>query len=284
MSARTGEVPGARSRADARRRALIVAQEASRWTDLVAALRGDGIRVDLMSGTVDPADVARNLGQGEDTALIVDLEPDAVHGMTIVAASRRTARLVPVVVAAASPSLDLARRVRLSGAFYLAVHPVSADELRAVLHDAFDSIERKRPDASVCHARERILIVDGDPAFIASTEALLAAEGYSVAAAATIRDALAKVSIEPPDLIVLDVMMEQDKAPTVKFGAGFESMRHIPIVMVSSVPITPPCRPRTAGDLEMLVSDVCLTKPLDTARFLEEIKRLLGEQPDVLAT
>ncbi len=132
--------------------------------------------------------------------------------------------------------------------------------------------------------RQRILIVDADSAFVRAAQALLEAEGYSVDTATTVQDALAMAAARAPDLVVLDVMEAQDNAAAVKFTCGFESLRHIPIVMVSSVPITPPCRPRVAGGLDVLASDVCLVKPLDPVRFLAEVSALLARRPDVAPT
>ncbi len=136
-------------------------------------------------------------------------------------------------------------------------------------------------ETRIGNGRARILIVDADSAFVRTARALLEAEGYAVENATTVKDALAMTSERAPDLVVLDVMTAQDKAPTVKFTCGFESLRHIPIVMLSSVPVTPPCRPRSAGGLDVLASDVCLAKPLDPARLLTAVRTLLTRQQSV---
>jgi two-component system alkaline phosphatase synthesis response regulator PhoP len=127
--------------------------------------------------------------------------------------------------------------------------------------------------------------VDDDADFVTSVSALLESQGYAVAAARSAKEAIEKVRADPPDLMVLDIMMEYDSAgyevnQAVKFGAGLECARHIPILMVSSIQIDPVTRFSTAGELDMITPDGYLTKPIDIAQFLETVKGLLGEQPE----
>ena len=82
-----------------------------------------------------------------------------------------------------------------------------------------------------------VLIVDDDADFRASTKTLLEAYGYEVSTAATGKDGLQAIRDNPPDLLVVDVMMEYDGAgyevnQAVKFGRDFEALRHIPVVML----------------------------------------------------
>ena len=128
----------------------------------------------------------------------------------------------------------------------------------------------------------RVLIIDDDPDFRASTATLLEAHGYEVATAPTGKQGLLALQTAPPDLVVVDVMMEHDGAgyevnQAVKYGSDFDSLRHIPVVMVSSIPIDPATRFRTAGEVDMITPNVYLTKPLDIPRFMSEVRGLLGE-------
>jgi len=131
----------------------------------------------------------------------------------------------------------------------------------------------------------RILIVDDDDDFCASTTALLEAEGYLVLRARSGKEALAKISGEsPPDLIVLDIMMEHlwagyEVNQALRFGSRSPEAGHVPIVMVSSVSIDPTERFRWAGEVDMVTPDEYLTKPLDIPRFLRTVKSLLRHSP-----
>jgi CheY-like chemotaxis protein len=55
--------------------------------------------------------------------------------------------------------------------------------------------------------KHRILIVDDDADYRASTRALLEGEGYEVDEADSGRGGIARVRATRPDLIVLDIMM-----------------------------------------------------------------------------
>jgi two-component system, OmpR family, phosphate regulon response regulator PhoB len=145
--------------------------------------------------------------------------------------------------------------------------------------------EQGGPAQDGTKGRPRILIVDDDDDFCASTTALLEAEGYAVSRARSGKEALAKVSTEaPPDLIVLDIMMEHNWAgyevnQAFKFGGIFPEAGHVPIVMVSSIRIDPAERFRWAGEVGMLTPDEYFTKPLDIPRFLSTVKSLLRRSP-----
>lgn len=56
-------------------------------------------------------------------------------------------------------------------------------------------------------ARKRILVVDDEPAALVLLERRLSAEGYEIAAAEDGQMALAEIARQPPDLVILDVMM-----------------------------------------------------------------------------
>jgi CheY-like chemotaxis protein len=131
----------------------------------------------------------------------------------------------------------------------------------------------------------KILIVDDDDDFCASTIALLEGEGYVVSRAKSGKEALAKVTGgQRPDLIVLDIMMEHlwagyEVNQAIKFGGGSPALSPIPILMVSSVSLDPTERFRFAGEVDMVTPDEYLTKPLDIPRFLGKVKSLLRQSP-----
>ena len=128
-----------------------------------------------------------------------------------------------------------------------------------------------------------ILLVDDDDDFCASTTALLESEGYVVSRAKSGKEALAKIGREVlPDLIVLDIMMENIWAgyevnQAIKFGGSVSGATRIPIVMVSSVSLDPTERFRGASEVGMITPDDYLTKPLDIPHFLGTLRSLLRQ-------
>jgi DNA-binding NtrC family response regulator len=263
------------------RRLVLVVELDERWAGIVRALESQGIETDILSPHASPADVVR-CATRSDGVVAIDLGTDSSAAMILLAASRRAAPAVPVIVVANNPSSELTRSVRLSGAFYLALQPVDVDEMTGIVQTAFQCLERRRASASRCRAKRRILLIDDDVDFLTSTAALLDAYGYCVSQARTAREGLQMVKSEPPDLVVVDIMMENEWAgyevnEAIKFAPDFECVRHIPVVMVSSITLDPTVRFSRFEEVEMVTPNLYLTKPLDIPRFVAEIAALLGE-------
>jgi two-component system phosphate regulon response regulator PhoB len=128
---------------------------------------------------------------------------------------------------------------------------------------------------------KRILIVDDDDDFRAAVLELLQAQGFEVVCARSGREALQRISEGRPDLVVLDVMMENDFAgyevtQCLRFSEDPVTTRPVPILMVSSIELDPATRFSRAVEAPMIQPDVYLTKPLDIPRFLENVASLLG--------
>lgn len=131
--------------------------------------------------------------------------------------------------------------------------------------------------------QEAILIIDDDVDFRASTATLLGAHGFMVIEASSAKEGLEKIASQPPDLIVLDVMMENDFAGyevnrALKFRDDFQVARNIPILMVSSVAIAPGSRFLRAADAGMILPNCYMTKPLDLKEFIDQVHKLIGNK------
>lgn len=125
----------------------------------------------------------------------------------------------------------------------------------------------------------KVLLIDDDEDFRASTRSLLEGEGYSVSEATSGRDGLKRALTDRPDVIVLDIMMETLEegygvTQAIKFQEEFRDCRDIPIVMVSSIRESPDERFPMAGEVDMVRPDRYLTKPIDIPRFLDLIQRV----------
>lgn len=263
------------------RRVVLVAELDAHWGEIAGALESDGLEIDVLSPRTSAADVVA-CAERAQAIVIVDLTSDPAAGIAAIAACRRATDVGPVVAVASNPSLDAARAIRLAGAFYLALQPVGVEEMRSAVQSAFESLVRRRTSASICHATRRVLIIDDDEDFVASTAALLRAQGYAVVSAPNGREGLALASRERPDLIILDVVMEHDAAgyevtELFKFSPDYESLRHVPILMVSSMVNDPTSRFARSEEVAMVTPNAYLTKPLNIHRFLAEVAALMGE-------
>ena len=133
--------------------------------------------------------------------------------------------------------------------------------------------------------KPKILIVDDDDDYRASTRDLLEGEGYEVVEAASGAEALQVVRSARPNLIVLDIMMEYQAAgysinQALKLSEEYRDLRDTPIIMVSSVESDPASLFGWVGDTSPITPDAYMTKPLDVAEFLRKVRSMLEEKSE----
>jgi CheY-like chemotaxis protein len=124
-------------------------------------------------------------------------------------------------------------------------------------------------------ARPTILVVDDDPVFLDSVQAVLQTS-YRVTTAANGSEALVAIQVDPPDLIVLDVMMDHmsegfDVARTVR---GNETTELIPIIILTGVDRV--YNLRMEVDESWVPADRYLEKPVSPGDLLREVNELIG--------
>ena len=119
----------------------------------------------------------------------------------------------------------------------------------------------------------KILIVDDDPDIVDACRLFLEKEGHQVFAAYNRDEGMTAVEAEKPQLMILDVMMEQ---PDDGIAMARELRKRgftAPIVMMTSVS-------RVTGmefgaDKDMVPVDAFLDKPVDPATLNAKINELL---------
>ena len=119
--------------------------------------------------------------------------------------------------------------------------------------------------------RPLVLIVDDDPNLREFLRANLELDGYLVREAGSADEGLAALDEEPPDLILLDVMMPRvdgwEMLQRVREKHGVES---IPVVMFSGK-----VDDEAAAAAEERGAQAFIGKPLDPEKLLESTKQLL---------
>jgi DNA-binding response OmpR family regulator len=119
----------------------------------------------------------------------------------------------------------------------------------------------------------RILIVDDDPDIAEAARLVLEREGYEVASATNRRDGMEALVESPPDLLILDVMMEEPDdglrmAHDIRRGGNT-----VPIMMLTSINAT---MGFTADkDDEMVPVDAFHSKPIDPRVLVAAVRALL---------
>ena len=137
----------------------------------------------------------------------------------------------------------------------------------------------------------KILVVDDDPDFLDSTRSMLESASYRVSVAPGEAEALVDIEAERPDLLILDVMMEE-------WNSGFRLMwklksderyKSIPILMVTGVDKEVHMdfardankSYRTPEEEAYLPVAGYIVKPLTTAALLGRLKQILGQAEKV---
>jgi len=122
----------------------------------------------------------------------------------------------------------------------------------------------------------KILVVDDDPDFVEFARVVLEREGYTIVSAAGGGEALDKIIGAPPDLIVLDVIMDTvlDGLSVAQELGDRSEYRDIPIIMITSIANTDYAELFPTD--EYIHLDVFLTKPVAPDRLVKEVHRLLG--------
>jgi len=116
-----------------------------------------------------------------------------------------------------------------------------------------------------------ILIVDDESQNRRLLEALLRPEGYVTRTAARGKEALAAIADDPPDLILLDVMMPGlDGRQVARAVKADPATRNIPIIMVTAQTD----REARLAALEAGAEDF-LSKPVDRAELWLRVRNLL---------
>jgi CheY-like chemotaxis protein len=86
----------------------------------------------------------------------------------------------------------------------------------------------------------KVLIVDDEPDHTASLSKVLRSKGHVVAIAPNGREALGEVLSNPPDVILLDLLMpEMDGASFLEVVRSYLRLQKLPVIVLTGVPDGP---------------------------------------------
>ena len=124
--------------------------------------------------------------------------------------------------------------------------------------------------------KKRILVVDDEPDFCSIVQGQLEKEGYEVDLAYNGVEGIEKVRSNPPDAIVLDVMMpEKDGYEVCKELKADESTAGIPIVLLTAVASHVTSTRYSHADGMSTEADDYIAKPASAEEICDSIKGLL---------
>jgi CheY-like chemotaxis protein len=125
-----------------------------------------------------------------------------------------------------------------------------------------------------------VLLVDDDADFVEMNRVLLEENGYTVRVAFSGRQCLEEVAARRPDLIILDMVMENpsDGFDVSRELRNSEYTKNIPLVMITSVNDSIPFR--IEPDKTWLPVDALLEKPVDPLLLLAVVDKALKQTGD----
>ena len=126
--------------------------------------------------------------------------------------------------------------------------------------------------------KKTILVVDDEPDFCSIVQNQLEKEGFEVEIAYNGIEGLEKVRANPPDAIVLDVMMpEMDGYEVCRKLKADEKYEDIPIVLLTAVASHVTSTRYSHRDGMSTEADDYIAKPASAEEIMESIKRLLED-------
>ncbi|OGR44662.1 MAG: hypothetical protein A2X35_04975 [Elusimicrobia bacterium GWA2_61_42] len=127
----------------------------------------------------------------------------------------------------------------------------------------------------------KILCIDDDKDILDTCEVVLQGQGHTVETAINGREGFEKAAKLKPDLIILDVMMDDSTEgfQTAQKFRRTETLKYVPILMLTSVNETSPQK-FGEKDGEFLPVDGFMEKPVKPKEFVAKVKELLALTKD----
>jgi two-component system, OmpR family, response regulator len=122
----------------------------------------------------------------------------------------------------------------------------------------------------------KILIVDDDPDIVEAGRLVLEREGYEVDGAPDRASGMKKISEDKPDLLILDVMMEQPDDGLLMAREIRKAGHTLPIIMLTSVNAAMGLN--IDKDEEMVPVEEFQPKPVDPHTLIAKVKMLLAKE------
>jgi len=124
--------------------------------------------------------------------------------------------------------------------------------------------------------KKRILVVDDEPDFVAVVKINLEKAGFQVETAFDGEEALGKIKDNPPDAIVLDVMMPERDGYSVSAALKADKrFSSIPVLMLTAVAEHVTSTRYSHYDGMAMEADDYLAKPASAEEIVARLKRLL---------
>ena len=240
---------------------LVIDDDATARELITHHLRQEGYRVVTASGGLDGIKKAKEL---RPIAITLDVMMPDLDGWTVLSALRRDPQLVDIPVIMATIAQEPQRAATLGAVGYIT---------KPIDHDRFVTLLKR---FAVPTRASRILVVDDDPVQRERVRQWLEGQRWTVAEAENGNAALAQLRQQPPDLILLDLMMpELDGFQLVKLLQDSAEWREIPVIVITARDLSAADRTRlNSGIKTVLVKDT-----FNPTQLIEKIHQLVDRKP-----
>lgn len=238
-----------------------------------AALAVTGLDVEATSRA---SAAIRRLADAAFDVVIVDDDLPDMKGRYAVDVFKDVCPSASIIMTSAQNTRELEASILGKDVFFYYVKGFSLTELLEAVRSA---LERPvgRPSAGAAEAPPEILLVDDDRGFVAAVSSLLARRAWHVRAAYSKKEALEQLRREKPDLVILDIMLEE-------ISDGFElckKLRYDPdlssvaVIVVSSVSEKTGLTFPTVSGGDPTGADCYLEKPVKFSELLRRVEAVL---------
>jgi len=194
-------------------------------------------------------------------AITLDVLMPDLDGWTVLSALRGNPALADIPVVMATITDQHQKGMTLGAAGYL-TKPIERDRLIALLRP-FQAHVR----------RTHVLMVEDDPAQRVSIRSLLEPEQWLVTEADNGRAALERLTLETPDVILLDLMMpEMDGFQLVTALRERPEWRRIPVIVITALDLTVADRKRLNSGVE----GILLKNSFDPAQLVQFVRQAVA--------
>jgi CheY-like chemotaxis protein len=195
-------------------------------------------------------------------AITLDVLMPDIDGWTVLAALRGNPRLSNIPVVMVTITDPDRKGIALGAAGYL-TKPIDRNRLIALLQPFQTRAQRTR-----------VLVVEDDPMQREWIRSWLVPEHWQTNEAENGLVALDEIAKDPPDIILLDLMMpEMDGFQFIAALQARPGWRKIPVVVITALDLTAADRER----LNFGVERILLKDSFDPAQLVEIVKRLVTE-------
>jgi CheY-like chemotaxis protein len=130
--------------------------------------------------------------------------------------------------------------------------------------------------------KKTILIIDDDADFRSAIRSTLEEAGYQILEAASTGQGRCMLSETRPDLILLDIMLEDISSGfrflrEIRNHAAQNGEKNIPILMISAIKELTDLDFHSRGGTELLPVDAFLDKPVLPENLIKQVQKLITE-------